>query len=160
MYFVTAHSNGDIGEATLAMLRSTEPFPFEAFLTPLLNELAQLQTDLILVLDDYHLITTPVIHNAVTFLLSIYPLRCIWIATRVDPPLPLAKLRVRAQLTELRADDLRFTDEEAKTFLHQSLSQPLTKVQVTTSKRKPKAGLRDYSCHALTARYRKSCGVD
>jgi len=65
MYFVTALQQCDIGEATLAMLRSTEPFPFEAFLTPLLNELAQLQTDLILVLDDYHLITTPVIHNAV-----------------------------------------------------------------------------------------------
>jgi LuxR family maltose regulon positive regulatory protein len=135
MYFVTAlqQCNGDIGEATLAMLRSTEPFPFEAFLTPLLNELAQLQTDLILVLDDYHLITTPVIHNAVTFLLEHLPTQVhLVIATRVDPPLPLAKLRVRAQLTELRADDLRFTDEEAKTFLHQSLSQPLTKVQVTT----------------------------
>jgi len=77
----------------------------------------------------------------------------------VDPPLPLANCEF-AQLTEPRADDLRFTDEEAKTFLHQSLSQPLTKVQVTTSKRKPKAGLRITVSHALTARYRKSCGVD
>lgn len=123
----------NIGEATLAMLRSPEPFPFEAFLTPLLNELAQLQTDLILALDDYHLVTTPRIHDALTFLLKHLPAQVhLALTTRVDPPLPLAKLRVRAQLTELRADDLRFTDEEARTFLHQSLSQPLTKVQVTT----------------------------
>jgi LuxR family maltose regulon positive regulatory protein len=144
VYFVTAlqQSNGDMGEATLAMLRSAasssaslspEPLSYEAFLTPLLNELAQLQTELIFVLDDYHLITTPTIHDAVTFLLEHLPAQVhLKIATRVDPPLPLAKLRVLAQLTELRTDDLRFTDGEARTFLHQSLSQPLTELQVAT----------------------------
>lgn len=134
-YFVTAlqQSKADIGEATLAMLRSPDPLPFEAFLTPLLNELAQLQTSLILVLDDYHLIATISIHDALTFLLEHLPTQVhLAIATRVDPPLPLARLRVRAQLTELRADDLRFTDEEATAFLHQSLLEPLTDAQVAT----------------------------
>lgn len=134
-YVVAALQQTDstIGEATLAMLRSTETLPFEACLTPLINELAQLQTELILAVDDYHLITTPTIHNALTFLLEHLPAQVhLAIATRIDPPLPLAKLRVRAQLTELGADDLRFTDEEARAFLHQSLSQSLTAAQVVT----------------------------
>jgi LuxR family maltose regulon positive regulatory protein len=76
-----------IGEATLAMLRSTEPISSETFLTPLINELAQLQVDLILVLDDYHLITTPAIHDALTFLLEHLPIQVhLAIATRIDPP--------------------------------------------------------------------------
>lgn len=98
---------------------------------PLINELSQLQTEVILVLDDYHLIVNPAIHQAMSFLLEHLPIQGHFaIATRVDPPLPLAKLRVRAQLTELHTDDLRFTDEEATTFLHQYLSQPLTESQV------------------------------
>lgn len=135
MYFVTAlqQSNRNIGAATLAMLQSTEPISYEAFLTPLLNELAQLQTEIVLVLDDYHLITTPKIHDAITLLLEHLPAHVhLAISTRVDPPLPLAKLRVRAQLTELRTDDLRFTGEEAATFLHQSLPKLLTGDQIAT----------------------------
>lgn len=91
MYFVTAlqQSYQNIGEATLAMLRGTEPIAAEAFLTPLINELAQLQTDLVLVLDDYHLVITPTIHNALSFLLEHLPLQVhLAIATRVAPPLP------------------------------------------------------------------------
>jgi len=90
-YIVAALQRTDaaIGEATLAMLQSPEPLDFEVFLTPLLNELAQAQTDLIVVLDDYHLITTPAIHDALTFLLEHLPSRIhLAIATRSDPPLP------------------------------------------------------------------------
>lgn len=70
-YVVTALQQTDstIGEATLAMLRSPETLQFEVYLTPLLNELAQLQTEVILALDDYHLITTPAIHDALTLYL-------------------------------------------------------------------------------------------
>jgi LuxR family maltose regulon positive regulatory protein len=135
IYFVTAlqQGNNGIGEATLAMLRSPDlPSP-EAFLTPLINELAQLQTDFVLVLDDYHLITTSAIHEVLTFVLEHLPSQVhLAIATRINPPLPLSKLRVRAQLTELHLNDLRFTNAEATTFLHQSLSQPLTQTQITT----------------------------
>ncbi|MBE8971117.1 LuxR family transcriptional regulator [Nostocales cyanobacterium LEGE 12452] len=111
----------------------SELFTFQAFLTPLINELAQLETALILVLDDYHLITTPEIHHALTFLLEHLPTQIhLAIATRVDPPLPLARLRVRSQLTELRTNDLRFTDEEAATFWHQSMPLSLTESQIAT----------------------------
>jgi LuxR family maltose regulon positive regulatory protein len=133
LYFVTALQQGipHLGEATLAMLRSPEQLPFEVFLTPLLNEFAQLQANLILILDDYHLITATVIHDALNFVLDHLPPQVhLAIATRVHPPLSLAKLRVRAQLTELGADDLRFTDEEAAVFLRQSQSEPLTELQI------------------------------
>jgi LuxR family transcriptional regulator, maltose regulon positive regulatory protein len=135
MYFVTAlqQSHQNIGEATLAMLRSPKSISPEAFLTPLINELAQLPTDFVLVLDDYHLITSTAIHDALSFLLEHLPIQAhLAIATRVDPPLPLAKLRVRAQLTELYDRDLRFTDEEARAFLDRSLAQPLTEAQIAT----------------------------
>ncbi|KAM3098828.1 AAA family ATPase [Phormidesmis sp. 146-12] len=142
-YVVTAlqQRHPNIGEATLAMLQfasrssegSTEPTSAKAFLTPLINELAQLQTDVVLVLDDYHLINTSAIHDALIFLLEHLPLQVhLAIATRIDPPLSIARLRVRAQLTELHANDLRFTHEEAAAFLHQSLAQPLTEAQIAT----------------------------
>lgn len=139
LYFVTALQQDvpQLGKATLAMLQSPEQFPFEAFLTPLINEFAQLQTNLILVLDDYHLITATVIHDALNFVLDYLPPQVhLAIATRIHPPLSLAKLRVRAQLTELSADDLRFTDEESTIFLHQSLSEPLTASQIGALQKK------------------------
>ncbi|HEY9624650.1 MAG TPA: LuxR C-terminal-related transcriptional regulator [Crinalium sp.] len=135
LYFVTALQQGipHLGEATLAMLRSSDSLTFEVFLTPLLNEFAQLQTNLIFILDDYHLITANGIHDALHFVLEHLPTQVhLVIATRVQPPLSLGKLRVRAQLTELSADDLRFTGEEAATFLCQSLPEPLTKSQIET----------------------------
>ncbi|HTL89258.1 MAG TPA: helix-turn-helix transcriptional regulator, partial [Leptolyngbya sp.] len=137
-YFVTAlqQSHQNIGEATLTLLRTPEPTSAEAFLTPLINELAQLQTDFILVLDDYHLITNPAIHHTLTLLLEYLPMQVhLAIATRVDPPISIAKLRVCDQLIELRTDDLRFTQQEATTFLNQSISQALTEAQITALQR-------------------------
>lgn len=132
-YLVAAlqKADGPIGEATLSMVQSSGPIPFEVFLTPLLNELAQLQSERILVIDDYHVITTPAIHEGLAFLLEHLPSGVrMAIATRTDPPLPLARWRVRLQLTELRSTDLRFTDAEATTFLQRSLPQSLTEAQV------------------------------
>jgi LuxR family maltose regulon positive regulatory protein len=148
LYCVTALQQGvpHLGEATLALLRSAESssasrspeqLSFEAFLTPLLNEFTELQTNLILVLDDYHLIATTVIHDALNFVLDHLPTQVhLAIATRIPPPLSLAKLRVRDQLTELSAEDLRFTDEEVTAFLHQSLLEPLTESQIKTLQNK------------------------
>lgn len=134
-YVVTALQQTDstIGEATLAMLRSPESLPFEVYSIPLLNELAQLQTEIVLALDDYHLITTPAIHDALTlFLEHLPPQAHLAIASRIDPPLPIARWRVRSQLIELRAEDLRFTIKEATVFLNQSRLQPLTEPQIAT----------------------------
>src|SRR3712207_1153687 len=90
----------------------------ESVLTTLLNELADLDADAVLVLDDYHLIESRAIHEALTFLIEHVPARMhLVVSTRADPPLPLARLRVRSEMAELRAADLRFTSEEAATFL-------------------------------------------
>lgn len=99
LYFVTAlqQSIPNLGESTLAILRSPTPLPFEAFLTPLLNELAQLQTNLIFVLDDYHLITTNIIHAALKFVLEHLPAQVhLAIATRVHPRLAYRNLLMLA----------------------------------------------------------------
>jgi LuxR family maltose regulon positive regulatory protein len=84
----------------------------------LLNELGSRSDQLVLVLDDYHVIESQMIHESVAFLLSHLPAQLqVVIASRSDPPLPLARLRANGQLAELRASDLRFSSEEAAAFL-------------------------------------------
>ena len=99
----------------------------EALVTALLNRVSELSESSILVLDDYHLITAQPIHDALTFLLDHMPANlCLAVATRADPPLPVARLRGRGQLTELRLTDLRFTAEEAAGFLAQAMGLALS----------------------------------
>jgi LuxR family maltose regulon positive regulatory protein len=120
-YFVAASQTieADIGQGALSALQSPQPPPIEALLTPLINEIAALSSQIGLVLDDYHLIETQPVHDALTFLLGHLPPQLhLVIATREDPPLPLARLRARGQLTELRATDLRFSSSEAAEFLN------------------------------------------
>jgi LuxR family maltose regulon positive regulatory protein len=106
------------GEGVLAALRSPEPPRMEAVLGALVNELAALPGEVAVVLDDYHTIDSERVHRIVSFLLERLPEDAhLVISSRVDPPLPLARLRARGQMTELHASDLRFTLEEAATFL-------------------------------------------
>ena len=106
----------------MSALQSPQPPPAEGILTALINEIATISTRIILVLDDCHLIETQPILDALAFLLRRMPPQLhLVIATRVDPPLPLARLRVRGQLTELRATDLRFSSSEAAEFLNQMM---------------------------------------
>ena len=116
-----------IGEITLASLQAPQLPPITALLTPLLNDLHQLTEPLVLVLDDYHLISEQPIHDALVFLVEHLPasLRFI-ITTRIDPPLPLARWRVRARVAEVRADDLRFDAGQAGTFFNQVMGLQLT----------------------------------
>ena len=122
-YFIAAlqRIQTDIGEAALATLRSHKPPPAEVFLTGLINEITAVGLGpFALVLDDYHLIKTQPIHDALAFLLDHLPPQMhLVVATRADPPLPIARLRARGQLTELRLTDLRFTLDEATEFLNQ-----------------------------------------
>lgn len=118
------------GSAGLALLEGSHlgpPPPIETVVTAWINGLATLPRDVALVLDDYHLITTPAIHRAVSYLLDHLPSQLhLVIATRADPPLPLARLRARGHLAEIRAADLRFTSEETLAFLTQSLGSTLS----------------------------------
>jgi len=104
-----------IGAEAWALLRTraAQP-PTHAILTMLVNALVDPADRIVLVLDDYHTITLQAIHEAVAFLLDRMPAQMHVIMTsRADPPLPLARLRVRGALTEVRAADLRFTPDEA-----------------------------------------------
>ena len=108
-----------VGEDALALLQDSPPPAFETVLTTLVNELATVEGDTILVLDDYHVIDSSLVHDAMTVLLAHLPARLhVVLATRSDPPLPLPRLRARGDLVEVRAADLRFSAEEAASYLN------------------------------------------
>ena len=116
-----------LGEGVLGVLQSPQPPPIESVLTALINEITNIPDDFIFVLDDYHIIDSKPVDNALTFLLEHLPPQMhLVITTREDPQLPLARLRARGQLTELRAADLRFTPTEAAEFLNQAMSLQLS----------------------------------
>ena len=120
-----------VGQGALAALQAPQPPSPEAILTAVLNDIAALPDRLILVLDDYHAIDAPAVDQALAFLLqNLPPPLHLVIATREDPPLPLARLRARGQLTELRAADLRFTPGEAAEFLNQVMGLSLSPAEM------------------------------
>jgi LuxR family maltose regulon positive regulatory protein len=120
-------ATGNLGEGLLAVLQSPQPPSTESILTTLLNEVAAIPVNFVLVLDDYHVIDAKPIDDALAFLLERLPPRMrLVIATREDPQLPLARLRAGGQLTELRAIDLRFTHAEAAEFLNRGMGLNLS----------------------------------
>jgi len=135
----------ELSAGTPALLQSPEPPPFTTILTILLNDLhvwsAATQPEatpaLILVLEDYHVITTVAIHEGLTFLLDHLPSTLhLVISTRADPPLPLARLRSHGQLSEIRADNLRFTAAETALFLNERMALALSaeEIQLLTAR--------------------------
>ncbi len=117
----------NIGAGVLRVLQAPQPPPIESMLTALLNEITAIPDNFVLVLDDYHVVEAQAVDQALTFLLEHLPPQMhLVIATREDPHLPLARLRVRGQLTELRAADLRFTSAEAAEFLNQVMGLDLS----------------------------------
>ena len=127
-YFIAALQTieADLAKGALSALHAPQPQPppAESILTAVINEIAAPRCAaagrIILVLDDYHLIEAQPIHDVLTFLLRHLPTQLhLVITTRDDPQLPLARLRARGQLAELRVADLRFTLTEAAEFLNQ-----------------------------------------
>ena len=137
-YFIAALNQiegieATFGKGALSMLLSPQPPPIETILTSLINEIAVISVRIIFILDDYHLIVAQPIHHLITFLLERQPPQMhLVIATREDPHLPLAQLRVRDQLTELRAADLSFTSSEAFEFLNHVMGLDLSAEDITT----------------------------
>jgi len=120
-----------VGAGLLDALHSAQPPPIEPLLTALLNEVATLPGHVVLVLDDYHWIDAEPVDHALVFLVEhLPPPLHLVIVTRADPPLPLARLRARDQLTELRAADLRFTPAEAAAFLNQVMGLRLAAADI------------------------------
>src|SRR5256714_8006750 len=121
-----------IGEGVLGALQSPQPPPPEAILTALLNDLTTIKDHFVLVLDDYHVLDAKAIDQALTYLVEHLPPQMhLVIATREDPALPLARLRARGHLTEVRAVDLRFTPSEAAAFLNQGMGLNLSAEDIT-----------------------------
>ena len=137
-YFATALSRVDwgdttIGKGALGVLQSIQSPSAESVLTTLVNDLAATTGKIVFVLDDYHLIDSQPVHDALSFFIENMPSQIqLVIVTREDPLLPIPRLRVRDQLTELRAADLRFTASEVADFLNRVMKLNLSTEDITT----------------------------
>ena len=140
-----------VGEGVLSMLQSPQPPSPEAILTALLNDLTTIPDPFILVLDDYHVLEARAVDQALTSLVEHLPPQMhLVIATREDPPLPLARLRARGQLTEVRAADLRFTPAEAAAFLTQVMGLTLPAEDIATLERRTEGWIAGLQLAALS----------
>ena len=116
-----------VGVNALTLLGETQPPPIESVLATLLNDLSAVPNDVVLVLDDYHAIDAPDIQAGMAYLLEhLPPSMHLVIATRADPALPLARMRARGELVEIRVADLRFSPDEAAAYLNDVMKLSLT----------------------------------
>jgi LuxR family maltose regulon positive regulatory protein len=141
----------DVGENALSLLRSAQPPPTEAVLATLLNDLNALPNEIVFVLDDYHLIEAREIQDGMAFLLEHLPPQVhLLLASRADPPLPLARWRGRGELVEIRAADLRFTADEAATYLNEVMELGLTAEDVAALERRTEGWITAIQLAALS----------
>jgi LuxR family maltose regulon positive regulatory protein len=146
----------EFGEGVLAALRSPEPPRMEAVLGAFVNDLADLPGEVAVVLDDYHVIDSENVHWIVTFLLERLPEDAhLVISGRVDPPMPLARLRARGQMMELHASDLRFTPEEATAFLNDAMGLDISAGDVAALEGVTEGWIAALQLAALSMRERK-----
>jgi LuxR family transcriptional regulator, maltose regulon positive regulatory protein len=160
-YLVTALRTAvpGLGDAALQLLASSS-LPTDAALAALLNDVEGLSNDVVLALDDYHVIDAPEVHAGMTFILEHQPSRLhLILATRVDPPLPMAQLRARGQLVEVRAGDLRFTPEEAAAYLNGSMVLGLSDDDVATLEERTEGWIAALQLAALSLQGREEVGA-
>ncbi len=145
-----------VADDLLAPLRDLQPPAAEEVVAALVNELAAAPDPVVLVLDDYHAITSPAVHGAVAYLLEhLPPSLHLVIATRSDPPIPIARLRARGLVVEVRADDLRFTADEAAAFLSQTMGLALSSDQVAALDERCEGWIAGLQMAALSLRGRE-----
>jgi len=120
------------GHGLQNMLQSPQPLPMDSILISLINEISSGLDQIIIIFDDYHQIQAQPIHNILTFLLENLPtLAHLVITTREDPNLPIARLRAKNQLSDIRAIDLLFSHEETGEFLNQVMGLSLSAEDIT-----------------------------
>ena len=156
----------DVGVAARHLLRSPQPPAAEAILSTLINDIVTVtsgdrqERPCILVVDDYHRITARPVHEALTFLLDHLPPQIhVAIAGRADPPLPLARLRARGQLTELRAADLRFAPDEAAAFLNDVMGLGLSEEGIAALDARTEGWIAGLQMAALSMRGRQDAST-
>ena len=153
IYLIAALKQVDdgIGQAASAMLQAPQPPPDEVMLTALVNEIAAVSQPFILILDDYHVIHTPPIHQQLAFLLDHQPDNLhLVITTREDPLLPVSRLRARGQVLEIRQDDLRFTADETAEFLKSVMGLDLSPDEIAALERRTEGWIAGLQLAALS----------
>jgi LuxR family maltose regulon positive regulatory protein len=144
-----------VGAGALALLEARPP-PIETVLAPLLNDLAAVPHDVVLVLDDFHVVDAGDVEAGVAFLLDHLPPRLhLVLATRADPALPLSRLRARGELVEIRAADLRFSPDEAAAFLRDTMGLALTASDVAALEGRTEGWIAALQLAALSMRGRE-----
>jgi len=137
----------------LNALQSPQPPPTEWVLTAIINSTSSHKDDFVLVLDDYHVIESRAVHEALGFMVEHLPAQAhLVIASRSDPPLPLARLRVRGDLAEIRANELGFTTDEAAAFLKQAIGIGLSEQDLATLEGRTEGWIAGLKMAALSLR--------
>jgi LuxR family maltose regulon positive regulatory protein len=150
---------GPIEKTVLAALQSPQGPQIEPALTALINKIASVPEPFVLVLDDYHLITAQLVHQAIAFILGHLPPQMhLAIAARADPPLPVAGLRGRDQLTEVRQADLRFTPDEAAAFLNRLMGLDLSEENIEALSARTEGWITGLQMAALSMKGRDDIG--
>jgi LuxR family maltose regulon positive regulatory protein len=148
-----------IGEGLLVALQASQQSQLEPFLTALINEISSIPEHFVLVLDDYHAIDSQAVDKSVDFLIEHQPPQMhLVITTREDPRLPLARYRARGQLTELRAADLRFTQDEATEFLNQVAGLGLSIENITALETRTEGWIAGLQLAAISMQGHKNLG--
>lgn len=154
VYFIAALQTrqAGIGQQALSLI-TPQPQDLEGCLAALVNDLARLELDWVVILDDYHLVRNPVIHRSLAFLLEHVPPRFhLVLLSRVDPPLPLALMRGRGQLVEIRLTDLRFSGEDAFSYLNTEFGLGLETQLVQSLNQKTEGWIAGLQMAALSLR--------
>jgi LuxR family maltose regulon positive regulatory protein len=145
--------DADIGSGLMTLLDGSQTTETEPALIALINDMAESDKSIVLVLDDYHVIETRHVHDAVTFLIDHSPQQLhLAISSRSDPPLPLPRLRARDQVAELRAADLRFSPEEAGVFLNECMGLNLSAEQISALEARTEGWIAGLQLAALSLR--------
>jgi LuxR family maltose regulon positive regulatory protein len=146
----------DFGQGILSMLQSPQPPSAQSVLIPIINQLAEFPGHFVLVLDDLHQIHNQEIHQALAFLLDNLPSQLhLVFSTRQDPLLPTGRLRAQDQLTELRAADLRFSNEETADFLNRLMGLDLSPEQVAELEAKTEGWIAGLQLAAISIQNRE-----
>jgi LuxR family maltose regulon positive regulatory protein len=157
VYFLAALNQIDqhAGEATKALLQALQPPPPDFLMTTLVNEIAAIHHPFILAIDDYHVIQTLPIHQQLAFIVEHQPAQMhLAIITREDPPLPIARLRARGHLVEIRQQDLRFSLDECTEFLNQVMGLNLPPTDIAALEHRTEGWIAGLQLAALSMRGR------
>jgi ATP/maltotriose-dependent transcriptional regulator MalT len=157
-YLIAALQNADdrIGRTARSLLEAPQPPPVTHLMTLLINDVAAHPEPTVLVLDDYHAIEHPELQGGIAFLLEhLPPSLHLVVATREEPPLPLTRLRVQSEVTEIRLPELRFTREEAAAFLERTMGLKLSADAVAALESRTEGWIAGLQMAALSLRGRE-----